>query len=235
MRTICAIFRFVAVLAALLFPQLASAGQLAPKAETRVRAIDIVVETGLKATSLCDAETRSAEEKFAVKIASRSPIHARGGAGSVNPRLTDRLAAWKRYKETYPHADMQTWVRQTNANPSWGSGVSSGYGQHVSRVKRLFKIEGHHSDPKFMGGNPGQPLTDMSGLRHTELHQELYRFLEPRGMAPRAGFGGPEIQQLHGVRALRRTMADFYKGPGSRFADAAGDFFRQHPGLKCSR
>src|SRR5690606_41775544 len=80
MNTIWAIFRFVAVLAALLFPQLASAGVPAPTAETRVRAIVIVVETSLKATSLCAAETRSAEAKFAVEIASRSPIGARGGA-----------------------------------------------------------------------------------------------------------------------------------------------------------
>ncbi len=81
MNTIWAIFRFVALLAALLFPQLASAGQLAPKAETRIKAIDIVVKTSLKATSLCEAETRSAEAKFALEIASRSPIGARGGVG----------------------------------------------------------------------------------------------------------------------------------------------------------
>ncbi len=93
MNTIWAIFRFVALLAALLFPQLASAGQLAPKAETRIKAIDIVVKTSLKATSLREAETRSAEAKFALEIASRSPIGARGGAGlgdaTTSPWLAD--------------------------------------------------------------------------------------------------------------------------------------------------
>ena len=82
MRTIWAIFRFVAVLAALLFPHLATAGVPAPKAETRVKAIDVVVESGLKATSLCAGETRSAEAKFAAEVASRCSIGSRGGAAS---------------------------------------------------------------------------------------------------------------------------------------------------------
>lgn len=81
LKTIWAVYRFVAVLATLLFAQLASAGQVVPQAETRVRAIDVVVETSLKATSLCEAETRSAEARFAVEIAPRSPIVPRGGAG----------------------------------------------------------------------------------------------------------------------------------------------------------
>ena len=105
MKTIWAIFRIIALLAALLFPQLASAGQFVPKSENRVRAIDIVVETSLKATSLSAGETRSVEAEVAAEVASRCSIRARGGAGipkgvtfegtvhrAVNPKCVD--GAW---------------------------------------------------------------------------------------------------------------------------------------------
>ena len=99
MQTIWAIFRFVAVLAALLFPQLASAGQLAPKAETRVRAIDIVVETSLKATSLCAGETRSVEAEFAAEVASRCSIAPRGGANLSDELLRSGDQARRRLRK----------------------------------------------------------------------------------------------------------------------------------------
>ena len=79
MKIIWAIFRFVAVLAALFFPQLASAGEHAPKAETRVWEIDVVLQTSLQATSLCAGETRSAESVFAAEVVSRCSIGSRGG------------------------------------------------------------------------------------------------------------------------------------------------------------
>ena len=83
MKTIWAIFRIVALLAALLFPQIASAAAPAPKAETRVWEIDVVLQTSLQATSLCVGETRSAESVFAAEVVSRCSIAARGGGQAL--------------------------------------------------------------------------------------------------------------------------------------------------------
>ena len=124
---------------------------------------------------------------------------------------------------------MKQWVRHTKANPNWGHGTT-GFGKWFKRTSRT-GLEGHHSHPKFMGGDPSQPLTYMPGGQHTALHQELYQFLAPRGMAPRAGFGGYAIIGQFGHRALRRTMGEFYRGPGAQFGDAAADFFSLWPGL----
>jgi hypothetical protein len=67
----------------------------APKAETRLRAIDVVVESGLKATSLCEAETRSGEAERAREVASRCSIVPRGGAGKAHFRYDSSASRYR--------------------------------------------------------------------------------------------------------------------------------------------
>jgi hypothetical protein len=87
------------------------------------------------------------------------------------------------------------------------------------------QLEGHHSYPKFLGGDPNQILTYLPKTEHVLLHQDLYSFLAPKGMSPKAGYTGADIQALFGRRLLKETMAEFYRGPGARYSAAARDFF----------
>jgi hypothetical protein len=55
------------------------------------------------------------------------------------------------------------------------------------------KTHRHHSDPKFMGGDPKQPLTDMADEEHIQLHNDLNEFLEVSRMptVTRCGLRAP--------------------------------------------
>jgi RHS repeat-associated protein len=99
----------------------------------------------------------------------------------------------------------------------------------------------HHSDPKFLGGDPSQPLTDLpvagSG-GHVELHKELNDFLakrrKPTGehMRPQRGNPGSKIQGTFTRQERLEALRDFYKAHADKYPEAAEDFFKQHPGLR---
>jgi RHS repeat-associated protein len=99
-------------------------------------------------------------------------------------------------------------------------------------------IELHHSDPKFMGGDVDQELTPMTKSDHQELHQELndhlegYKDADGNTMRPKKGYPGSDMRNNFPRTDRLKAMADFYKGSGSKYAQAAKDFFKQHPGLK---
>ncbi len=42
------------------------------------------------------------------------------------------------------------------------------------------KTHRHHSDPKFMGGDPKQKLTDIPEQDHKNLHKEMNEFLDKK-------------------------------------------------------
>ena len=44
----------------------------------------------------------------------------------------------------------------------------------------LSATHGHHSDPKFMGGDPKQALTNMESTDHIDLHRDMNVFLESK-------------------------------------------------------
>ena len=44
----------------------------------------------------------------------------------------------------------------------------------------LSGTHGHHSDPKFMGGDPKQPLTNMKTADHIDLHRDMNAYLETK-------------------------------------------------------
>jgi len=99
-------------------------------------------------------------------------------------------------------------------------------------------IELHHSDPKFMGGDVDQELTPMTKSEHVELHQDLNEHLEGykdangKTMRPKRGNSGLKIRGNFTRGERLKALADFYKGGGSKYTQAAKDFFKQHPSLK---
>jgi hypothetical protein len=90
----------------------------------------------------------------------------------------------------------------------------------------------HHSWPKFLGGNPGQALTEMSEASHKLLHKMLNRYLSKitkngKSMAPSRSNAGNIIRENFSPAEIQKALSDFYKGPGKRFQKAATDFFDQ--------
>ncbi len=97
-------------------------------------------------------------------------------------------------------------------------------------------IERHHSDPKFMGGNPKQSLTAMTRPEHQQLHRDMNTHLRGvqnnRGqhMRPQRNNSGAKIRSNFTREERLNALAAFYRGAGSRYSSAARDFFSQHQG-----
>jgi RHS repeat-associated protein len=95
----------------------------------------------------------------------------------------------------------------------------------------------HHADPKFLGGDPAQELTEMPLAEHQALHRDLNAFLRDQEdefgnhMRPQRGNSGGVIRGNFSRGERLDALAQFYSGPGARYGDAAASFFRQHPGL----
>ena len=96
----------------------------------------------------------------------------------------------------------------------------------------------HHSDPKFLGGDPKQPTTSISVDSHKELHRDLNKFLETRRnkagrhMRPQRGNSGQTIRWTFRREERLKAMAEFYRVNKGKYPEAARDFFKQHPELK---
>ncbi len=107
----------------------------------------------------------------------------------------------------------------------------------VRKLVNSLKKERHHADPKFLGGDPKQPLTKMRARTHRQLHKDLNDFLRQRTdaagrhMRPQRGNSGAKIQQNFDRSERLEALRDFYRGPGAKYKDAARDFFEQHPDL----
>ena len=118
--------------------------------------------------------------------------------------------------------------------------VTGGVANIAAGIQALARVgmQNHHSDPKFMGGARKQPLTRMTKEMHDELHRDLNRFLRDRvdangnHMRPQSNNPGPQIQRKFSTNERRQAMADFYRQYSDKYADAARDFFAQHPTLK---
>jgi RHS repeat-associated protein len=96
---------------------------------------------------------------------------------------------------------------------------------------------GHHSDPKFMGGNKNQKLTDLSPATHKKLHKDLNDFLVKQKdamgnhMRPQRGNSGARIRGNFTRAERLDALAGFYRQSRVKYPDAARDFFSQHPHL----
>jgi len=93
----------------------------------------------------------------------------------------------------------------------------------------------HHSDPKFMGGEPDQPTTTMPTHEHQDLHQDLNAFLKEQtdgvgsDMMPRRGNSGQDIRETFTRQQRIDAVGEFYRNNQDQYPDAARDFFKQHP------
>ena len=101
--------------------------------------------------------------------------------------------------------------------------------------KTTGKMHGHHSHPKFMGGDPKQKLTNIPEEQHIQLHRDLNDFLVNQTdefgnhMRPQRGNSGAKIRENFTLDQRRDAMADFHRQNESKYPDAAKDFFDQHP------
>ncbi|GGP72663.1 hypothetical protein GCM10009347_41650 [Shewanella algicola] len=99
------------------------------------------------------------------------------------------------------------------------------------------KTHGHHSDPKFMGGEKKQPLTTLNEQVHKDLHKDMNDFLKNKTddfgnhMRPQRGNSGQKIRQNFTRQERLEALRDFYRGEGAKYKDAATDFFKQHSDL----
>lgn len=106
--------------------------------------------------------------------------------------------------------------------------------EDVGIVNKAEKIVKHHSDPKFMGGDKDQELTKMYESDHKALHKDLnnhlvkYKDEAGNHMRPQRGNSGIDIQRNFSPEERIKAMKDFYNGPGSKYKQAAKDFFKQH-------
>lgn len=50
---------------------------------------------------------------------------------------------------------------------------ASNFGQDAKDLFVEAKTQGHHSDPKYLGGNPEQKLTDLETQDHIDIHKEI--------------------------------------------------------------
>ncbi len=96
---------------------------------------------------------------------------------------------------------------------------------------------GHHSDPKFLGGEPKQKLTDMPAPDHRQLHKDLNDHLKTKTdefgnhMRPQRGNSGAKIRENFTREQRLDATAEFYRKNAEKYPDAAKDFFDQHPKL----
>jgi len=90
-----------------------------------------------------------------------------------------------------------------------------------------------------LGGDPNQQLTTICDCDHQALHKDMNQFLDNvvdpvtgKTMRRKRGNPGLNIRTNFTGALCLSTSALFYKGPGSKYFQAAEDFFLQHPQLK---
>jgi hypothetical protein len=99
------------------------------------------------------------------------------------------------------------------------------------------KTHEHHSDPKFLGGNPKQKLTKLDEKEHRQLHKDMNSFLRTKTnengdhMRPQRGNSGRDIQENFTRDECLAALCEFYRGVGAKYENAAKDFFDQHSGI----
>ena len=95
------------------------------------------------------------------------------------------------------------------------------------------KFHNHHSFPKFLGGNPKQPLTKLPDTTHRQLHRDMNKFLRNRkdafgnDMAPRRGNSGQRIRENFSQQERIDALRDFYNQYRRTYSKEARDFFNQ--------
>ena len=92
---------------------------------------------------------------------------------------------------------------------------------------------GHHSYPKYLGGDPGQQLTRMPASDHKQLHKDMNDFMRQQTdangnhMRLQRGNSGKDIRRNFKTQEMEGALKRFYSGPGAKYKNAAMDFFKQ--------
>jgi RHS repeat-associated protein len=113
--------------------------------------------------------------------------------------------------------------------------AARGADRAIGSAKTVGKSHGHHSDPKFLGGDAKQPLTTLDDATHRALHKDMNGFLRTKTdefgnhMRPQRGNSGDKIQQNFSRSQCIGALCEFYRGPGAKYDRAAADFLKQHP------
>jgi hypothetical protein len=96
----------------------------------------------------------------------------------------------------------------------------------------------HHSYPKYLGGDPNQPLTKMPADQHKQLHKDMNDYMynqrnaDGYHMRPQRGNSGDVIKGNFTSEQKEKALKGFYKGPGAKYKSAAKDFFKQIKNLR---
>nr|WP_262885510.1 RHS repeat-associated core domain-containing protein [Tenacibaculum maritimum] len=94
------------------------------------------------------------------------------------------------------------------------------------------KINGHHSFPKFMGGEANQKLTNIGEETHKQLHRDMNNFLKKQTddfgnhMRPQRGNPGRLIQRNFNLDVKIKALNQFYKQNWFRYPQSTFDYYR---------
>jgi RHS repeat-associated protein len=99
------------------------------------------------------------------------------------------------------------------------------------------KLVNHHSDPKFLGGDPNQDTTPMEKEQHEQLHSDLNKHLRDyqddfgNTMEPKKNNPGQAIRDNFSREQRLKATRDFYDRYKDKYPGAERDFSKQHPDL----
>lgn len=144
-------------------------------------------------------------------------------------------------------ADLGEALKQGSQSAALGlmSGIMNGTakGYQTARQNKISPwngepTEGHHSDPKFMGGDPKQDLTPMSKSRHKQLHKDMNDYLKEQKdmngnhMRPQRGNSGKDIQRNFDRQQRIDALKGFYNKHPLKYWDPKLDFYRNNKMMK---
>jgi RHS repeat-associated protein len=154
------------------------------------------------------------------------------GSGDADALALDASTRARNQQATATIADVRIETRTVQV---FNLEVANAHTFFVGREGVLaHNAQGHHSDPKFLGGDPDQDLTKMRDSEHRRLHRDMNNHLDGytkngRSMRPTRGNCGADIREAFTRNERLRALSDFYSGVGAKFRAAASDFFSQHP------
>lgn len=120
-----------------------------------------------------------------------------------------------------------------------GAFSGMGTGLRIAHLKNVNpwtgeKRHGHHSNPKFLGGDKDQPLTNMSDSRHIKFHLELNDYLknilneDGFNMRPTRYNSGTNIRSNFNSEMRFNAVKGFYDLHPIKYWDARWDFYRNN-------
>ena len=117
------------------------------------------------------------------------------------------------------------------------NGVVSGYKYAIDKKIDPWngeKIQMHHSDPLFAGGDPNQQLTRERQSTHQKLHSDMNDFLYKQRdaygnhMRPQSNNSGEDIRNIFGRSQLRNSLKLFYDNNKWTYPRSRYDFYRNN-------